>query len=373
MTTNVVGLDIGSSGVRAVELSAPRKTMPVIMKSYEIALPPGAVVRGEVHDPEIVSSALKQLWSEGGFTSKKVVLGVGNESVLVRELTVPKAPLKNIRESLLFHVQDIPHAPFTDSLLDFYPTSEFLGERGPVINGLLIAAEKKGIWESVKVAERAGLRPIDFELTPFALNRVLIRRTEVIGTVALIDIGSTTTSVTISTDGDPSFVRVISAGGNDLTEALREGLEIGWEEAETRKRSLELQLYERRASEDDELVAQATKCECPKCVMSEESTFDPRPNEILKIVTDELLTGLLSTVTYYNNSRTQDPIAQIVLTGGGSHLTGFSQALSQITRLPVKFIDPFETFTIPRKRVPRKFRLDPAMTVALGLALRSSP
>jgi len=372
MITNAVGLDIGSSGVRAIELSASRKTMPLIVRSHEVTLPSGAVVRGEVVDADVVIDALKKLWAEGSFKSKKVVLGIGNEGVIVRELTIPKMPLKNIRESLPFHVQDMPHAPFNDSLFDFYPTSEFLAERGPVIKGLLIAADKKGIVENVAVVERAGLMPIEFELTPFALNRVLIRRTDVIGTVALIDIGGTTTSVTVSVDGEPAFVRMISAGGHDATLALQEGLKIEVAEAETRKRSLEYQINERRESEDDNLVAQATKCDCPRCLMSDEFILDPLPNEILKNVTEELLAGLLSTVTYFNNSRNEDPIVQIILTGGGSHLSGLSRALSQITHLPVKSIDPFSTFTMPHRRLPKNFRMDVAMSVALGLALKST-
>ncbi|MEI6220311.1 MAG: type IV pilus assembly protein PilM [Actinomycetes bacterium] len=373
MTTNAVGLDIGSTGVRAIELSGQRKTMPVVIRSQEVALPAGAVVRGEILDGEVVSKALKKLWAQGGFKSKKVVLGVGNESVQVRELTVPKMPLKNIRESLTFHVIDTPSAPVAGSLLDFYPVSEVLGERGPMINGLFISAEKEGVTELVRVVERAGLLPIEIELTPFALNRVLVRRPEVMGTVALIDIGGSTTSVTISTNGEPVFVRMISAGGDDVTQALQEGLKIGREDAESRKRTLEFHRSERREWEDDELVAEATRCECPKCITSDESDFNPKQNGILKAVTEELLAGLVSTVNYFNNSRPETPVSQIILTGGGSNLAGLSSGLSQITRLPINAVDPFSTFTISQKKRSQVFRIDDAMTVALGLALRSTP
>jgi len=372
MSTNAVGLDIGSTGVRAIELSSLRKTMPVVLRSHEVALPAGAVLRGEILDGDVVSKALKKLWAQGGFKSKKVVLGVGNESVQVRELAVPKMPLKNIRESLAFHALDTAHTPVIGTLLDFYPVSEVVGERGPVINGLFVSAEKEGIAEIVKVVERAGLLPIEIELTPFALNRVLIRRPEIMGTVALIDIGGSTTSVTISTNGEPVFVRMISAGGNDVTQALQEGLNIGPEDAESRKRTLEFHRTERRQWEDDELVAEATKCECPKCISSEETDFNPQQNEILKTTTEELLSGLLSTVHYFNNSRAETPVSQIILTGGGSKLAGLSGGLSQITNLRINDVDPFSTFTFSHKKRSEVFRMDDAMTVALGLALRST-
>ena len=67
MRINVVCLDIGSTAVRGVELSATGKTKLNLLRFHEIPLPPGAVSRGEVVKPEIVAFALKKLWSEGGF------------------------------------------------------------------------------------------------------------------------------------------------------------------------------------------------------------------------------------------------------------------------------------------------------------------
>lgn len=369
MATNVVGLDIGSTAVRGVELSANGKTKPTLIRSYEIPLPPGAVARGEVLEPELVSSALKMLWSQGGFKSKNVVLGTGNQGVIVRDLTVPKMSLKHIRESLPFQVQSALQMQLTDSLLDFYPTSETLGEQGPLVNGLLVAAEKKEILGNVNAVERAGLTPVEVDLIPFALNRLLVSRPQIMGTVALIDIGGTTTSIIISSDGIPWFVRIIPTGGDDLTKALIEGLEIDAPAAEDLKRTLKLGAGD---IEEDDANSKIVKCKCAKCLSSDPRVDDSRSVEILHSVSGELLGSLRSTVNYFNNTRPQDPVRQILLTGGGSLLSGIAEALSDVTHVPVSAADPFSMVSLPRKNNAKKYHLESSIAVALGLALRST-
>ena len=240
MATSVVGIDIGSLALRAVEVVDPAKPKPTVVRYYEVALPEGAVSRGEVIEPNTVAGALKELWSKGGFKSKDVVLGVGNQRVLARDLTVPKMSLKRIRESLPFEVQEMLPVPVAEALLDFYPISEGVGEHGPTVSGLLIAAVKDAVLGNVKATQLAGLTTVDVDLIPFALSRVLISRPKIVGTIALVDIGANTTSVVIAKDGVPQFVRIIPTGGDDLTQALRSGLEVDAAQAEHIKRTLGL-------------------------------------------------------------------------------------------------------------------------------------
>lgn len=347
MSTKVVGLDIGSRSVRAVELSAGNKLRPNLIRFHEVELPSGAVIRGEVVEPEAVASALKKLWTEGGFKTKNVVLGTGDQRILVRDLSVPKMSLKHIRQTLPFQVQSMLQAPLADSLLDFYPVSESLGDQGPIINGLLIAAEASPILSNIHAAERAGLTPVEVDLIPFALNRLLVGRAKVMGTVALIDVGADTTSIVVVIDGVPRFVRIIPAGGEELTQALKAGLEIDGDKAEALKRNL-------RLGAESQL------------------SDDPRSKAILETVTSELLSSLRSTVNYFNNTWPQNPVQHVILAGGGARLAGFAEALSEMTRIPVNHADPFSLVALPRGRKGKKLpETNFSMTAALGLALRS--
>jgi type IV pilus assembly protein PilM len=348
MGKSIVGVDISSWGIRAVEVRDAASTKPTIVRSKSILLPEGAVLRGEVVEVSTVATALKQLWSTGGFKSKDVVLGIGNHRVLARDLTVPKMSLTRIRESLPFQVQEMLPVPVEDALLDFYPISEGTSDQGPTVNGLLVAAIKESVTTNIRAAEIAGLNPVDVDLIPFALSRVLLRGANMLGVVAIIEIGANTSTVVIVKDGVPQFVRIIPTGGSDLTDAIRSEGTLTTEQAEATKRSLGLS--------------------------TAGVSLEQRPVvEVIYRVAGELLSSIRNTLNYFATARPQDPVRQIILTGGGAKLTGFAQALQENTRTPISFGDPLSTIAADRKFIAENQNADiDSMSVALGLALGSA-
>jgi type IV pilus assembly protein PilM len=348
MATRIVGLDIGRDTVRAVEVENADKSRPIAVRYAEVTLPADSVRNGEVREVNTVAAALRRLWSQGGFKTRNVVLGMGNQRVLARDLTVPRMSLEQIRESLPFQVQEMLPVPVNEALLDFYPISEGMGEQGPIINGLLIAAIKESVMANVNAVRQAGLNPVHVDLIPFALTRVLLRGSLARGTVALIDIGASTTNVVIATAGVPQFVRMIPAGGEDLTRALMNHLEISPQQAEGLKRQRGL--------------APATNGLEP----------DRRAAEVIRESTSELLTSLRNTVNYFSNARQNEPVLGIVLSGGGSRLAGLPQALGDLTRVPVIPADPFATVELSKAMRNRGSYDALAMTVSLGLAVGSA-
>jgi type IV pilus assembly protein PilM len=348
MAHNIVGVDISSWGIRAVEVRDAATTKPTIVRAKSILLPEGAVVRGEVEEVSTVATALRQLWSTGGFKSKDVVLGIGNHRVLARDLSVPKMSLARIRESLPFQVQEMLPVPVEDALLDFYPISEGHSDQGPVVNGLLVAAIKESVATNVKAVELAGLNPIDVDLIPFALSRVLLRGANVQGVVAIIEIGASTSTVIIAKDGVPQFVRIISTGGSDLTAAIKSESSLTLEQAETAKRALGLSTVG-VAVEQRPIV------------------------EVIYKVAGELLNSIRNTLNYFATSRPQEPVRQIILSGGGAKLLGFAQALQENARIPIAFGDPLATIAADRRfMADDQFGDIDSASVALGLALGSA-
>ena len=224
MGTTIVGLDIGTSALRAVELQDADKPKPTVLRFEEIALPPGAVRGGEVVEPNTVATLLRRLWSQAGFRSKDVILGMGNQRVLVRDLSVPRMSAERIRESLPFLVQDLLPVPVADAVLDFYPAADVDGESGPMVSGLLVAAVKEAVLANVRTAQLAGLTPVAVDLLPFALSRAIGAAGP--GMIALVDVGAATTNLLITQDGVPQFARIIPAGGDDLTQALASQLDV---------------------------------------------------------------------------------------------------------------------------------------------------
>jgi type IV pilus assembly protein PilM len=348
MAKNIVGVDFSSGGIRAVEVRDATGSRPTVVRYESIPLPEGAVARGEVVEVSTVVTALRQLWSAGGFTSKDVVLGIGNHRVLARDLTVPKMSIERIRESLPFQVQDLLPVPVEAALLDFYPVSEGISDQGPVVNGLLVAAVRESVDTNVRAIELAGLNPVDVDLIPFALCRVLLRGSARRGVTAVIEVGSNTSTVVIAREGVPQFVRIISAGGRDLTDAVRSEASLTTEQAEATKMNLGL-------STVGVPVAQQPIV------------------EVIYKVAGELLNSIRNTLTYFVSAHDQQPINQIVLTGGGAKLKGFAQALQDGTHIPITIADPFGLVSVDKRLASRASGAgSDAACVALGLALGSA-
>lgn len=339
----IVGLDIGTTAVRASEVITTRKGT-TLTRYHSVALPPGVMQRGEVVEPHHVTAALKELWKRGRFSSRRVVLGIGNERVLARELTVPNAPLQMIRESLPFQVHEMLPVPTAEAILDFYPVSD--AGQGQV-QGLLVAAVKEGVLATIAAVERAKLEVVSVDFIPFALTRALDRRGAAQGATALVDVGAHTTTVVIVSDGVPHFVRIIPSGGDEVTHALHSRLGIERHVAEDMKRALGLG-FNGFPPHDEPVV------------------------EIIREVTGELVTGVRNTVTYFASSRPDLPVRRVLVTGDGASLGGLQGALSEVLRLPVEWGDPFAGVTVRERERARTAVEGNRAVVSMGLAMRSA-
>jgi type IV pilus assembly protein PilM len=347
MAKSIVGLDISRTSIRAVEVTDPTKSRPTVVRFAEVATPPESVSNGEVIEPNTVAGAIRSLWKAGRFRSRNVVLGVGNQRVLSRDLTVPAAPLPQIRESLPFQVQDMLPVPVVDAILDFYPIAEEASESGPVIRGLLVAAVKDAVLANVKAVQLAGLNPAGVDLIPFALSRAVITRQHVPGTVAMVAVGAETTSVVIATAGVPQFVRIIPTGGAEITKALAARLQIDWEAAELVKRHIGF----------------------GATVVTED---DRRAALIVREVSGELLSSIRNTVNYFVNTHPSSGVTQVLLAGGGAALPGFTRAVADYTALPTSAADPWADLAFA-KSINRQDVADrgASIAVAYGLAVGS--
>ncbi|NUU17658.1 type IV pilus assembly protein PilM [Cellulomonas humilata] len=322
--TRVIGLDIGTTAVRAAQLEfgAGGKGQPSLVRYGEVALPLGAVRDGEVTDQGVVTQAIKQLWATHKFDGKDVVIGVGNQRVVVRDLALPYMPLAQLRGSLPFQVQELLPMATDEALLDFYPTGETTTEQGRMVRGLLVAAVRDTVTANVMAVESAGPRPTMVDLNAFALLRAMTRGDLGQRTVALVDIGARVTDVTIVAHGVPQFVRTLPSGGQDATDTIARQMNVSGTEAETLKRKIG--------------VGFAV------------STDLQEASDALATVTQTLIEAVRNTFVYYSSNNPGAGIDVVVLTGGGSHLPGLGQYLSSASRLPVTLGDPLASLNVAK-------------------------
>ena len=347
MARRIVGIDFGSRALRAVEVEGALKDRPTLRRYFEVPIPAGVVRSGEVIDLPAASAAIRRLWSGGKFSTKNVVLGVGNQRVLARDIELPRMTQAQLRESLQYHVQDKLPMPINEAVLDFFPISEGMGDGGPVMTGLLVAASKEAVLANVNAVVRAGLKPVEVDLIPFAVTRTQLRGLRGDGVIALIDVGAETTTVVVTDNGIPQFVRMIPAGGGDVTRQIMSRLSLGEEAADGTKVRLGLVTFAVEAADQQSAM------------------------EAISSVTGELLESIRNTITYYDNTHANTRVDRIVLSGGGARLEGFAAALRELTRTDIVAVDPLNTLNVARAlRTMRAAERD-SLTVALGLALGS--
>jgi len=312
--SRVIGLDIGTTAVRAAEVEfgkgGPSGKQPGTLVAFgEVNLPPGAVRDGEVAEPAAVASALRELWGAAKFSSKDVVLGIGNQRVIVREIDLPWLPPAELKASLPFHVQELLPVASTDALLDYYTTGVTDTERGRMVNGMLVAAQRDTIAANVVAVESAGLRPTMVDLNGFALLRALVRGQLADGIVGLVEIGARGTTVVVADRGVPRLVRMIAVGGQNVTDAVARSMQMAGPDAEALKRQLGLGFA---PAQGQELAVEA-----------------------IAEVSRALVESIRNTFVFYGTNHPGAQIDVVALTGGGAMLPGFGQYLSSSLRLPV--------------------------------------
>lgn len=345
---SAIGLDIGSSGVRAAEISFGKGDI-TLEKFGQVALPDGAVRNGEVIDPIAVATAIKQLWSCTRFSSKRVTVGVANQKVIVRQVDIPWMPVAEIRKSLPFHVADFIPIPVTEAVLDFHPLEELTTENGSrTLRGLLVAASKDMVGNAVLAVQKAGLTPVMVDLTGFAVLRSLGRSDDLgMGSEvqALVDVGARVTNIVVHQGGVPCFVRILLMGGQDITDAVADRLGV------------------------DRLAAEAVKQNVG--LSSDTSEENRSAGRAIESVASTFVDEVRGSLDYFFASGNSSPVERLVLSGGGAQLDGLAERLHRSTGIPVQFGSPLETMRIGKTGLsPAQIdSVSPLATVPVGLAM----
>ncbi|MGO2654707.1 MAG: type IV pilus assembly protein PilM [Pseudoclavibacter sp.] len=348
--TNLVVLDLSRSAIRAVEVSGAHTATPVIQRYGEIELPEEAVFDGEVVSESVVAQALKQLWKQAGFKTKNVALGLGNRKVLVREVTLPPIPADVRKETLPFQVQDIVSMSPEDTLFDFLPLRSVqqpdaeAGGTKPAEEGLLVAAARAGVTATARAVTKAGLVVTAIDLSAFSLSRLLASGS-VSGTSVVVNLGSSTTVVSIVTDGVPQFVRMIPSGGDDITRALVQAQNLGFAAADALKQRLGLY-----SVEGDQASIEA--------------------ENVIRENVSALIGNLQSTVNYFLAQHGGTVIDRVVLAGGAARLGGLQAVIQDSLGYPVECARPLDVFALAKGVDEQQLGARSLeLAVALGLAL----
>jgi type IV pilus assembly protein PilM len=372
--SKVVGLDIGTTGVRAVELSRNRKTGAYsIRKAAAVELPRGAVHNGAITDEAAVTKALKKLWRKGHFSTRKVVMGLADSGVLTRQVELPWMPPTDFKAALRYQVAESLPVELATVELDYHLLSETTttDDRGQpaVMNRILVvAANTVAVKAEAQVVRKARLQPVSADSSAFALIRavcggVLPTSTQ---THAIADIGADQLTVIIHQAGQPRFIRTVgNLGGETAVSAVAEALTLEPERAEELVRQIGLN----GAIPVVVPIAEST-------VFGSSKGPSGPPLDALSAATIDALRPWATTIVdeirnsldYFQASDPAAPIQTLTLTGRTALLDGLVERVSTEVPLPVSVIDPLLGLSATRS-ISKHHAPDSSLVVAAGLAM----
>ena len=343
-----IGLDIGSSAVRAAQLHTG-KGVPRLRRIGQVLLPPGAVRDGEIVDSDTVVAAIRELWSTYGFKGRKVALGLANQQVIVRQVDLPHLPLDELRASLGMLAQD--HLPISvdDAILDFHPLGTFEGPDGaPLTRLLLVAAQQDMVDAQIDVVQRAKLEPVGVDLAAFASLRSVSTQGEFTvedGGELIVDMGSSVTTILVHREGLPHFVRILVRGGSAVTEALVQTTGMDWEAAEAAKARIGLN-----------------------------DTVEDADAEAAAVIADRVgvfIEEIRSSVDYFLAGGDAIELSRMIVTGGAGRLPHLVDRLADTLGLPAVPAHPMRELHVASTGLDTDQLVDaePHMATAVGLAM----
>ena len=348
-TSPPIGLDIGTSAVRAAQVASGKGGL-ALTAFGQVALPPGAVVDGEIRDPGPVSEAINQLWKRARIKTKDAVIGIANQRVVVRQVDLPYLEEKEFRQSLRFQVADQIPMPVESAELDAHILEDFMTENQEhMMRVLLVAAATDMVEGFVDAASAGGVRPAGLDLTPFAVARAVSAgaRGEVglFGAEAIIDVGAGVTNILVHQGGEPRFVRILLIGGDDISRSLETRFAVPFDEAEAMKLDLGRDVGTSEAQE----------------------VLDTQ----VRLIVDEIR----GSIDYYLSQEDSEPISSVILTGGGSLTPGLSERLETTLRSDVLRASPLADIDITKSGLtPEQVaQVEPVAAAAIGLAMGGVP
>lgn len=339
----VIGLDIGASSIKVVQLAQSKKGTE--LKTFGVLpLAPEVIVDGAIMDAEVVVDTIKQAVKEFKAKGKYAAISVAGHSVIVKKIIVADMSRKELEGAIETEAQQYIPFDIEDVNVDFQilESNESLESGEMAI--LLVAVKKEKVEEHIQLIREASLDPIVVDVDAFALENAyeLNYELEPDLVVGLVDIGASTMNINILQDGVSSFVRDISIGGDQYTEAIQKEFNVSFDVAERLKRG---QLIE-DISQDDVLA-------------------------IVNTVSDDIAVEIQRSFDFFRASTMDVAVDKLYLAGGCSLFGGIDRFFEEKLGVQVEIFNPFRNI-----KVPRRFDKDyiesiaPQAAVAVGLALR---
>ncbi len=347
----IVGLDIGSYSIKAVELKIKEKgdtTRYEVQKIGYEPLPHDAIVEGTIIDSTAVSETIKLLFENARISSRDVAIAISGNSVIIKKIALPAMDEQELAESIIWEAKhNIPYN-YEETNVDYHVIRSPRSAEG-MVDILLVAAKKDKIANYSNAVSMARKNLVAIEVDIFSLiNAFEINYPEIFKekTVALVNMGANITNVGIVERGVPQLFRDLALGGYFFTENIRKELNVSFEEAEA-----------------------ALKGIPGKNINADQFA------SVLTMNIRDLLDEMEKTFSFYEaGEKRERRIEQIFLSGGLALIPNMVSAFELKFRIKTELLNPFRNIKYDQKKFESIYfnEMAPVFGVAVGLSTRKA-
>ena len=342
---STVGLDIGSSAVKAVALKHGRAGWSLVAAGVG-PTPDGGLEGGVTAQPVAVSDAIKQVMDGLRLRRARVAAALSGHAVIVKRLLLPSMTQPELEEAIPWEAEQYIPFEISDVQLDYQIVNDLADATKTSLDVLMVAAKRDRIDDRAAVIAQAGRHPIVIDIEAFALANAYEmnypERNDPLA--ALIHVGRSATIVCLLERGQPAFTRDISLGGQLHFDALkREFADSGLE---------------------DVALMRLLHGQIPSEVNRDHVA------SVLREATEQIVGEIRKTIDFYRATAPVERLSRIVLSGGAWQAVGLVDLLSTEFGAPVDIFDPFRRVSKSSRSIGADVA-GPAYAVAVGLAMRA--
>lgn len=354
VSPNYLGVDIGTTGIRLVELRK-EGSKPVLvnyghLESDDYLSLGGVSTNKKLADNTYLShdrivKDLKEVIAAMGISAKKISMSIPISSAFSSVINLPSIGEDEIDKAVNFEARKYIPIPLEEvsfgwSLVSSGANAKNSKDGRKVIKVLLVAIPKEITIKYSNIAQALDLDLISLETESFPLSRSLADGEK--GVFTIVDIGSKTTSITIVEDGVVLASHSVSnIGGLEITNILSHGFNVDPKRAEALKRDIGLKF----------------------------SGADKKVSEIMMPVVSVIAADIRKINEAYARDYGKE-VSKIILTGGSASLPGIVEFMKKDLKAEVEIGDPWKTISFDEKLSQKLNEISPQFSIAVGLALR---
>ncbi|MBC7765460.1 MAG: pilus assembly protein PilM [Hyphomonadaceae bacterium] len=317
----ITALDIGTSNIKIIYAVVSGRQAR-IKKQFIIDTPDGCILNGRITDAVALADLLNKFFKQNHFEPRDTVITFSSASFITRDMIIPKVPVKEIHGMIEMELPQNFPVSLDNHVWDYKVIEEIQSANGMNYRVLVAAVPQYFAAEYMQLAMACNMNLLSLD---FSCNSVaeLIKQdyykkldTAPYQTIMAMDFGSSSTKVTIVSKGMFMFHRILPFGGMHITQAIMKHMNVDEQGAEILKKEIGIDIVG-----EDELIPEMSQ--------------SIQVSDCIRAVLIEMFEDLSRFFDYYN-SRQNENIDFVLLTGGGAQLKNLEQYLENTYNIPTK-------------------------------------